>query len=293
MNLPIKKSSYFFFLYNLVCFFVLFLLVSVSLSAQESYTETVNGVSFEMIWVEGGSFMMGYEPERDGKNVDVWMERWCTPLRKITLPGFYLAEIEVTQSLWRTITGGEPPIDDCGFNKNCDECPVETVTWEEVVNDFLPKLNQLTGKNYSLPTEAQWEYAARGGQQSKGYKYAGSNDIKEVGWCVENRQRDAAHPVKTKKPNELGLYDITGNVWEWCLDDWHDSLDGWKTNYIGIPQDGSAWIDKPRADRRVLRGGAWNNGAAIGCLITFRYHFIPNGRGKGEGFRLALQFEEH
>ncbi len=241
--------------------------------ATTSFTETVNGVSFQMIYVEGGTFTIGSE------NGDAYEK----PLTQITLPGYYLAETEVTQKLWRAVMGSNPP---SLYNTGCDECPVERVSWDDIVNDFLPKLEKLTGKKYRLPSEAAWEYAARGGKQSKGYQYAGSNTLDEVAWYDKNYQQSkhgskgTTHPVKTKKPNELGLYDMSGNVWEWCADDGHGS-------YSGIPTNGSPWIDSPRGSHRVLRGGSWG-GIAPYCRVAYRSNDYPAYRDSFNGFRLSF-----
>ncbi|TAF66297.1 MAG: formylglycine-generating enzyme family protein, partial [Cytophagales bacterium] len=133
--------------------------VAQSQTDSSSYTITVNGVSFKMIKVKGGSFEMGYKAGRDGE--DKYMDD--ATLHTVTLTDYYIAETEVTQALWRAVMGANP-----SENQNCDECPVTNVSWDDIVNGFLPKLEKLTGKKYRLPTEAEWEYAARGGQKSKG-----------------------------------------------------------------------------------------------------------------------------
>ena len=193
----------------------------------------------DMVRITGGSFTMGCkDAQRDGNCADD--EK---PSRTVQVAAFSLGRYEVTQAQWRAVMGENP-----SYFKNCDNCPVENVSWNDI-QEFLQKLNALTGKKYRLPSEAEWEYAARGGNQSRGYLYSGSNDPKEVAWFSEN-SGSKTQPVGGKKPNELGLYDMSGNVWEWCEDDWHGT-------YQGAPTDSRPWVDRPRGGSRVLRGGSW------------------------------------
>ncbi|MCC5944522.1 MAG: SUMF1/EgtB/PvdO family nonheme iron enzyme [Bernardetiaceae bacterium] len=238
------------------------------------FIETVNGVSFKMIYVEGGSFMMGYDPDRDGEygNNDE------KPLHQVTLEPFYVAETQVTQALWEAVMGENPSY----FNGA--KRPVEQVSWDDC-QAFIQKLEELTGRKFRLPSEAQWEYAARGGLKSKGYQYAGSDDIDEVAWYNVNAYdvgKESAdygtHPVGQKQANELGIYDMSGNVWEWCEDDWHDS-------YEDAPTDGSAWVDNPRAKYRLLRGGSWIYNPDY-CRVAYRFHYYPDSRINYFGCRL-------
>ena len=153
---------------------------------------------------------------------------------------------------------------------------MENVSWNDV-QEFVAKLNELTGRKYTLPTEAQWEYAARGGVKTQGYKYSGSNDIDEVAWYGEDWNTGSTHPVDTKKANELGIYDMSGNVWEWCQD-WYGSYSSEaQTNPVGS-ETGSA---------RVLRGGSWLYGARY-CRVSSRYYRDPSYRETRYGFRLVL-----
>ena len=207
---------------------------------------TVNGVSFKMIAVKGGTFQMG--------NDYYYAEK---PVHQVTLSDYYIGETEVTQELWTAVMGSNPS----NFTGNMQR-PVEQVSWDDC-QTFISKLNQLTGKTFRLPTEAQWEYAARGGNKSKGYTYSGSNSIDEVAWYWYNSDR-MTHPVKTKVPNELGIYDMTGNVWEWCSDWYGDYSSAAQTDPTG-PATGSS---------HVSRGGSWNFDATS-CRVANRFSTPP------------------
>jgi sulfatase modifying factor 1 len=192
------------------------------------------------------------------------------PAHSVTLGDYYIGETEVTQAQWRAVMGKNPS----SFT-DCDECPVEKVSWNDV-QDFISKLNSRSGgARYRLPTEAEWEYAARGGSLSKGYKYAGSNNPDDVAWYNSN-SGSKTHPVKMKKSNELGLYDMSGNVYEWCSDCYSDYSSGSQINPTG-PNTG---------DTRVSRGGSWCLSAAY-CRVSHRYDHEPDYRFDYLGFRLA------
>lgn len=211
----------------------------------------------QFVKIPAGSFMMG-DKESD----------YAQPVHKVNIGSFYMLKTEVTQAQWKAVMGSNPS----NFS-NCDDCPVENVSWDDI-QVFLKKLNTLTGKNYRLPSEAEWEYAARGGQD---FKYAGSNNIDEVAWYGENAG-GTPHPVGNKKANRYGLYDMTGNVWEWCEDTWHDS-------YKGAPTDGSAWVDN-KSLNHVLRGGSWYEVASSARLST--RPDSPPLRNTDMGFRFRL-----
>ena len=229
-----------------------------------SQTFTVKGVSFKMVGVEGGTFTMGATSEQGSDAYDD--EK---PAHRVTVSSFSIGQTEVTQELWEAVMGSNP-----SYFKGA-KLPVEYVSWNDC-QTFITKLNQLTGKKFRLPTEAEWEYAARGGKNSKGYKYAGSNTIDDVAWYTKN-SGDKTHEVATKKPNELGLYDMSGNVLEWCQD-WYGS---YSSNALTNPTGSSS------GSRRVFRGGSWGS-IAWGCRVSYRYFSIPDNRGHVIGLRLAL-----
>ena len=233
-------------------------------------TFTANGVSFKMIFVEGGTFTMGCTSEQGS---DCWDDE--KPSHSVTLSNYYIGQTEVTQALWKAVMGSNPS----NFMKG-DNYPVEYVSWNEC-KDFVAKLNsllssQLGGKRFALPTEAQWEYAARGGRKSNHYKYSGSNTIGNVAWYNDN-SNSSTHPVATKSPNELGLYDMTGNVWEWCYDKY-----GSYTSFSQINPQGAS-----SGSFRVMRGGCCYSFAGY-CRVSDRYYRAPGHRIKNIGARLVL-----
>ena len=217
-----------------------------------------------MVYVSGGTFTMGATSEQGSDAYD--REK---PAHSVTLSGYYIGKYEVTQALWKAVMGSNP-----SYFKG-DNLPVEFVSWNEV-QEFLRKLNAMTGKRYRLPTEAEWEFAARGGNSSRGYKYSGSNSLGNVAWYYDN-SGSGTHAVGTKSPNELGIYDMSGNVCEWCQD-WNGSYSSSSQRNPKGPNSGSY---------RVYRGGSWN-GNARSCRVSFRYHFTPGLRNNGIGFRLVL-----
>ena len=229
----------------------------------------------EMILVEGGTFMMGYTDYND--NDDDFFDDRAQPAHQVTLSSFKIGKYLVTQRQWKAVMDNNPSYfqaDNMPFERNWDDLPVERVKWDDV-QEFIKRLNDITGKNYRLPTEAEWEYAARGGKKSKGYRYSGSNDIDVVAWYLddENYLRGTA-PIGTKVPNELGIYDMSGNVWEWCND--------WYSNYIDLPQINP---QGPVAGTfRIIRGGSWSDFARH-CHVWHRG--VNNFRCFSIGFRLA------
>ena len=235
-----------------------------------SYNEQtfrVKGVEFKMIKVEGGTFSMGATSEQGSDAYD--SEK---PVHSVTLSDYYMGATEVTQELWQAVMGSNP-----SEFKGDNQLPVESVSWN-ACQKFIKKLNRLTGKEFRLPTEAEWEYAARGGKYSRGYKYSGSNNSDEVAWYGSN-SGSKTHSVKTKKANELGLYDMSGNVWEWC-NDWYN-----ENYYRNSPQTNPTGPSK--GWERVLRGGCWNN-LDRHVRVSFRDRSVPDIRFINNGLRLAL-----
>ncbi|MBR5726807.1 MAG: SUMF1/EgtB/PvdO family nonheme iron enzyme [Muribaculaceae bacterium] len=233
---------------------------------------TVSGVTFRMILVEGGTFMMG------GRDNDPYVKPWEFPVHQVTLSDYYIGETEVTQALWRAVMGtSSNPSWFCSTNgySNNYQRPVEKVTYANCTS-FLTKLKQQTGKTFRLLTEAEWEYAARGGKYSRNYMFAGGNDIDEVAWHIGN-SGEITHAVATKAPNELGIYDMAGNVGEWCSDWYGDYSATAQTNPTG-PNTGSA---------RVVRGGSWNQAWRMN-RVTYRHEGYPTTDNVNVGFRLAL-----
>ncbi len=226
-------------------------------------TFTVKGVSFTMVPVAGGTFRMGATAEQQNPDSDE------KPVHSVTLTSYYIGQTEVTQALWEAVMGKNP-----SWFKGAD-LPVENVSWDDC-QTFIRKLNKLTGQKFRLPTEAEWEYAARGGGKSKGYQYAGSNNLEEVAWYGGN-SGSKTHAVGTRRANELGLYDMSGNVWEWCSD--------WKGSYSGSAQTNPQGPSS--GSYRVLRGGCWFSDAGS-CRVADRIISSPGNRGSLLGLRLAL-----
>ena len=250
-----------------------------------------NPDSIAMVFVKGGTFLMGgdreyYEEDR--------------PKHKVTVSDFYIGRYEITQGQWLAVMGSNPS----GFSEGSitamvmvrnfkwdDRLPVENVSWNDA-QEFIQKLNAKTGKSYRLPTEAEWEFAARGGNKSKGYMFSGSNASDDVSWtCLNSGDKPPViffdgpstyynirtHPVGTKQPNELGIYDMSGNVEEW-VNDWSEK---YGSDAQTDPQGPSSGTE------RVVRGGHWLYGPNWG-LVYSRSGGKPDGRTSTTGFRLAL-----
>ena len=237
---------------------------SVSSGNNEISIPVKNGITIDMVKVEAGTFMMGATSEMENS------ESWEQPVHKVTLTNdYYMGKYEVTQALWQVVMGSNP-----SYFKG-DNLPVEVVSWD-TCQVFINKLNSMTGRKFRLPTEAEWEYAARGGKKSRGYQYSGSNNISDVAWYNENSE-SKTHPVGMKLANELGLYDMTGNVGEWCQDRNRSYVKSSQINPTGALR--GAW--------RVFRGGSWHS-YMRNCHSSSRCSAKPVYRDFGQGLRLVL-----
>ena len=253
---------------------------AISKNNNESTTYQKNPLDIEIVFVKGGIFTMGSLEEVAFDNEK--------PLCKVTLKSFIIGKYEVTEEQWQIVMGNNPSKNPKGNNY-----PVENVSWTNIVgnkgefviingtkyyeNGFIYKLNKLTGKKYRLPTEAEWEYAARGGSQSKGYIFSGSDFIDNVAWNL----CDSKHPVGDKSPNELGIYDMSGNVWEWCSD--------WYGYYSKSSKKNPTGPGSPKKkDYRVLRGGCWKY-ETTNCRVSYRGGWSQDSGSYNIGFRLVLQ----
>lgn len=214
---------------------------------------TVNGVPFDMIYVEGGSFQMG---------ADTWLQ--SRPIHAESVGSFSLGKSEVTQALWEAVMGSNPS------NFKGENLPVESITLKQC-KEFINKLNELTGRNFRLPTEAEWEYAARGGKHAGNYRYSGGNEVDNLAWHDAN-SGNTTHPVGSKFPNALGLYDMSGNVEEMTSTPWSDDYKSAKDQ-----------------SRLVARGGGWNNtnaGCDVFCRSWYEADYFIGSYSRG--LRLAL-----
>ena len=227
-------------------------------------TYTVDGITFQMVEVRGGTFHMGHTSEQEvvGPNE--------TPVHEVTLSNYYIGQTEVTQALWQAIMGNNPSRY-IGSN-----LPVHKVSWNDC-QDFIMRLNQKTGKHFRLPTESEWEFAARGGIKSQGTQFSGAYSINNCAW-YEGNSGNTPHPVATKQPNELGIYDMNGNASEWCQD-WYGGYSSTQKYKDPIgPNSGSS---------RVIRGGAWFAAASL-CRVSRRNAYKPDEDITSGGLRLAL-----
>ena len=224
----------------------------------ENYIERLSDtVSFPMVAVKGGSFLIGR-----GKG------------HQVSVPDFYVGQFLVTQEVWMEIMGENP-----SYFQGKDR-PVEQVSWNDIVKEFLPRLSERTNKEYRLSSESEWEYTARGGTDSDSFFYSGGKKLKEVGWYRDNSHGETKE-VGQKLPNEFGIYDMSGNVDEWCSDYWHNE------SFKGPPSDGSVWVVGGDVTRRVIRGGAWSNSGGF-CRLWIRFWGDVDKRSYSLGFRLSL-----
>ena len=230
--------------------------------------ETMSRLMKEMVWVEGGSFSMGSNSDKASSAEG--------PAHKVTLSGFHMGKFEVSQELFQEVMGWDHSYFAGKGN------PVNNLSWANIQR-FIARLNEMTGKHFRLPTEAEWEYAAKGGKLSKGFRFSGSNSIDEVAWYAVNSER-RVHSSGKKKPNELGLYDMTGNLWDFCHDDaqMHPYPKGERTN----PVEGS--FDKPYSRKaKITRGGGYEFDEDE-SLVFRRDGATPNVRMPDIGFRLVM-----
>ena len=245
-------------------------------AANQDFTETAWGINMKMIWVEGGDFLMGCTSEQGNCESDE------QNVRRVTVDGFYIGMLEVTQSQWEKVVGTSiyqqwTKADYSGSPTRGigPDYPMYCVSWDEAM-EFCRLLSNKTGRTYTLPTEAQWEYAARGGNKNEGAKYAGSNMLDAVAW-YSDISNGITHIVGSKRANALGIYDMSGNVWEWCKDWYANSYVSYDTNNPVGPSSGSA---------RVRRGGSWYFSASD-CRVADRSGCIPDIRDFNLGFRVV------
>ena len=253
-------------------------LCSCGRNSKNNYTESAYGINMNMVYVKGGEFLMGGTSEQGG---DALGDE--SVIRRVTVSDFYIGQFEVTQSQWEAVMGSSVSQQRNKANSSWPllgigpNYPMYYVSWEDAM-EFCRILSRKTGKNYSLPTEAEWEYAARGGQKSNHTKYSGSHLVDNAAWCFGNSS-GSTHPVGTKSPNELDIYDMSGNVWEWCYNWYSYSYNGGETNNPFGPGSGSD---------RVLRGGAWDYFVTY-CRVSSRSYGSPGRRDCGSGFRVVCR----
>ena len=237
-----------------------------TLPAPSSYR--VNKVSFNMVRVEKGDFLMGAQHKDTAEfNYDRYSQTDELPVHHVTMrEDYYIGQTEVTQQLWKSVMGYNPS------KKKCPKRPVTNVSYYEV-QEFLRRIDSITGMQFRLPTEEEWEYAARGGKYSRGYVYSGSNEVDRVAW--HNGNTSAVKKVKKRASNELGIYDMSGNVWEWC-----------DTKYRFFDKERNASLGKD-GQMYVIRGGAWEL-PKTSCRVAWRGKRLPDLKNSFGGFRLCL-----
>lgn len=257
---------------RLSLFFGIFLMASLSIFAQDSIpaptSYRVNGVTFKMVRVEKGGFWMGAQHIDTAEfNYDRYSQNDEVPVHHVSIhEDFYIGQTEVTQQLWKAVMGYNPS------KKKCPKRPVTNVNYFEV-QAFIRELDSLTGMHFRLPTEEEWEYAARGGNHSRGYIYSGGNEAQKVAWHNGNTRN--LKKVKKRKANELGIYDMSGNVWEWC-----------STNYRFYDKERNARLGKD-GEMYIIRGGGWQLPESS-CRVAWRGKRLPDLQNSFGGFRLCL-----
>jgi len=252
-----------------------------NIADSNNFSSNIYGYTFDMVYVQGGTFWQGCTSEQS----DCYGDE--KPEHRVTVDSYYIGKHEVTQQLWQAVMGNNPS----SFQGN--NLPVENVSWNDIVgtsgdymeikgikyysNGFIYKLNKITGKKFRLPTESEWEFAARGGNKSQKYRYSGSNSTDNVGWYYGNSS-NKTQTVGRKNANELGIYDMSGNVFEWCADKYSDNY------YQNSPSNNPQGADEGYL--RVLRGGSWYGSARL-CRVSIRNSGTSSDRDDRIGFRLA------
>jgi len=249
-------------IFIIISLMVLVCLLSIQTKTQEVEERAILNLP-EMVFVPGGTFKMGSKTGGSDKR----------PVHLVTLNDFYIGKYELTQAQWKAVMGDDSHLN---YFEGCPDCPVDRVSWYNAM-DFIDKLNALTGEKYRLPTEAEWEFAARGGTQSRSFKYSGSDSTAEVAWRNDNAE-NRTHPVGRKQSNESGIYDMSGNVWEWCSDWYSDSY------YAISPTQNPTGPVK--GSQRVIRGGSWFQDS-FGLNTSDRKAMNPEWRLGFVGFRLC------
>lgn len=241
----------------------------------KNYTETAFGINMRMVWVEGGEYMMGCTSEQN----DCWDNEMTA--HRVIVDGFYIGMLEVSQSQWNSVVGTTVYQQRDKIHSSWSmygvgaDYPMYYINWDEAM-EFCRRLSNRTGKTYTLPTEAQWEYAARGGKKADGTKYAGSNNIDAVAWYKKN-SGNKIHQCGLKRANALGIFDMNGNMWEWCKDWYTESRVNYVANNPTGPSSGML---------HVYRGGSWHSDASE-CRISCRYGYAPSYRDGDIGFRVV------
>lgn len=240
---------------------------------EKKKSEIINYLDSTMVLVDGGTFTMGDNNGPRSIEIPEWIEE-MSPEHEVTLDSYYICKFEVTQKLWTQVMGDYPSVN------NGENRPVEMVSWDDC-QMFIDKLNEITGMKFRLPTEAEWEFAACGGNKSQGFIWAGSDDAYEVG-CIYRKNEYATSNVGSFPPNELGLYDMTGNVWEWCEDNYG--------NYTPKPQKNPVYKDSSNV--YVIRGGSWVN-AKRSCENKVRSQLTGDEKTEAIGLRLVISAEDY